>query len=267
LAAWTLFGRPLKAVAPSTGGRLVYAVGDIHGHARLLDRLLTIIEADASAQAPPNRPLLIFLGDYVDRGPGSAEVIDRLLGLKADGAFEVRLLKGNHEQALLRFLADPPSGEGWTRFGGLATLASYGVHLDGPALDDAGWHHVRDRFAAALPQPHRRFYETLETLLTVGDYAFVHAGVRPGRTLDQQSEDDLLWIRKDFLRRGLKFEKVIVHGHTPTEAPEITPHRIGLDTGAYISGVLSAVRLNGQAPFVLQATTQFLGAFPVGTEP
>jgi len=246
---------------------LVYAVGDIHGHAALLDQLLSLISSDFAAQKHEGPPLLIFLGDYVDRGPDSAEVIDRLLELKAESPFEVRLLKGNHEQALLRFLADPVSGQGWTRFGGLATLASYGVDMNGSVIDDDGWIEVRDRFAAALPQPHRQLYEGLETLLTVGDYAFVHAGVRPGRSLDEQVEEDLLWIRKEFLRQGLKFEKIIVHGHTPTQTPQITPHRIGIDTGAYVSGILSAVRLNGEAPFVLQASKAATVETRVGTEP
>lgn len=250
------FKRKPKAAPPrSTAGRLVYAIGDIHGHLDLLDRLLTAIEADVAGRAGGSRPMLIFLGDYVDRGPASAAVVDRLLRLQTDARFETRFLKGNHEEALLRFLSDAHYGPFWTRFGGYPTLVSYGMRDLAEDANDEDWPALRDRFAAALSPEHLTFYRQLEFIITVGDYAFVHAGVRPGKALHQQADEDLLWIRGDFLRAEGPFEKVIVHGHTPTEQPEITPHRIGLDTGAYKTGVLTAARLeDGAEPHILQAS-------------
>lgn len=246
--------RKTPTAAPaSTGGRLVYAVGDIHGRLDLLEQIIQIIVGDVRALDPRRQPLLVFLGDYVDRGPESAGVVDRILRLKAKPAFEVRTLKGNHEEALLQFLGDPNFGQTWADHGGLATLASYGVQPPLSRLEPEAWERARQGLDEALPAEHRAFFEGLELTVEVGDYLFVHAGVRPGVALADQAERDLLWIRSEFLQAQGPFGKVVVHGHTPMEEPQILPHRMGIDTGAYATGVLTAVRLNGSDAAVLQA--------------
>lgn len=244
------------ATEPGTAGRLVYAIGDVHGRLDLLQPLMRDIAEDALRSAPAIRPILVFLGDYVDRGPDSARVIDLVLELQASGAFEVRTLKGNHEEALLGFLDDPSFGPVWFEHGGGATLAAYGVTPPPARSDEEAWEEVREAFAAVLPERHRTFYERLELMVTVGDYVFVHAGARPGVPLDRQTEKDLLWIRGDFLQARPSFDKVIVHGHTPTAEPQILPHRLGLDTGAYATGVLTAARLDDAGQKVMQATAR-----------
>lgn len=249
-----LFRRPKDhEPAPSTGGRRIYAVGDVHGRLDLLGPLLHDIAEDAIASPPTQRPLLIMLGDYVDRGPASKGVVDLILQMKAWAKFEVRALKGNHEEALLQFLVEPTFGSAWFDHGGAATLASYGVQPPAQRTDPAAWQAASEAFAAALPAEHKAFYEGLELMVTVGDYAFVHAGVRPGVPLAEQAERDLLWIRQEFLADRGRFEKVIVHGHTPMEQPQLTPARLGVDTGAYATGVLTAVRLDGEDQRIMQA--------------
>jgi serine/threonine protein phosphatase 1 len=230
---------------PSTGGRLVYAVGDVHGHAEELGALLRRIAADAQASRAAQQPLLIFLGDYVDRGPDSRGVIDAVLAVEAAGEFEVVALKGNHEDALIRFLADPSYAETWIANWGEATLRAYGV-------ESWGGEAVQARFQAALPDAHRRFLGRLALSHTVGDYHFVHAGVRPGVAVEAQDERDLLWIRHEFLSSDAAFGKVVVHGHTPAYAPEVRANRIGVDTGCYFTGVLTAARLHGRARDFIQ---------------
>jgi serine/threonine protein phosphatase 1 len=238
---------------PSTGGRLVYAVGDVHGRLDALDPLIQAIARDALALRPKERPLLIFLGDYVDRGPASAEVVDRILKLKRLPAFEVRTLKGNHEEALLQFLEEPEFGPTWTEHGAAATLTSYGVEPPVGRDDAPAWEAARQALVAAIPAAHLKFYNGLELMITVGDYVFVHAGLRPGVALERQTERDLLWIRTDFTQARGPFEKIVVHGHTPTEDPQIMPHRMGIDTGVYATGVLTAVRLDDEGHVILQS--------------
>jgi serine/threonine protein phosphatase 1 len=251
-----LFGKSSRRkTPPSTGGRLVYAIGDVHGRLDVLSPLLREIAADALAARPSEQPLLVFLGDYVDRGPDSRAVVDTVLALAADGAFEVAALKGNHEEALLQFLDEPSFAATWMEHGAGPTLASYGVTPAATRTDAEAWVRVRDAFDAALPPAHRRFYQGLELIREVGDYAFVHAGVRPGVPLSAQAERDLLWIRHEFLGHEGPHEKVIVHGHTPTEDAQLLTHRLGLDTGAYATGVLTAVRLHGEEQRLMQART------------
>ena len=255
-----LFSRKARATPPSTGGRLVYAVGDVHGRLDALSPLLHDIAQDALMTRPAERPLLVFLGDYVDRGPESRQVVDRVLGMQVDGAFEVAPLKGNHEEALLQFLDEPAFAATWMEHGGGATLTSYGVQPNAMRSNVEAWVVVRDAFAQALPDKHRRFYKELDLVRVVGDYAFVHAGVRPGVALKDQLERDLLWIRYEFLNDRGPFEKVIVHGHTPAEEPQMLKHRLGLDTGAYATGVLTAVRLYGVEQRLIQAKVQHWAA-------
>lgn len=251
-----MFAQPTsrqKPSAASTGGRTVYAIGDIHGRLDLLRSLLSKIETDVSTSKPIATPMIVFVGDYVDRGPSSKAVIDRILAVQRSGNWEVGALRGNHENTLLEFLKDPMVGPTWAVHGGIETLLDYGVT---PPTADAGvdaWAATRQAFSARLPKRHLEFLLGLRTQFVVGDYLFVHAGVRPGVPLSEQSENDLLTIRRDFLARETPFEKVVVHGHTPTEAPFSGPYRINVDTGAYATGVLTAVRLEGSARRFLQA--------------
>ncbi|OHT21926.1 metallophosphoesterase family protein [Edaphosphingomonas haloaromaticamans] len=239
---------PPPSVAPvrlgSVDGGLVYAIGDVHGCYDQLCGLLGRVMEDIAGRGAGRRPILIFCGDYIDRGPQSAEVLDALCWLDRRAGFELHLLKGNHEQALLDFLEMPEDGEGWLEFGGVATLASYGVAPPAADLGPQDFRRARDELLDRMPAGHLRLLQRLELIVSLGDYAFVHAGIRPGVALDRQDEDDLLWIRRDFLDAAGPHEKIIVHGHSWADArPDIGPHRIGIDTGAYQTGVLTALRL------------------------
>ncbi len=236
-------GPPLTAPGASTGGRTIYAIGDVHGRLDLLDPLIESIRSDALASRGSTRPAIIFLGDYVDRGVSSRGVIDRLIGLGADADFDVKALRGNHEEALLTFLEDATFGPAWCEHGGAQTLSSYGVQPPIPRAGETDWEAIRLAFIEALPTAHRRFFEDLELFAVHGDYVFVHAGLRPGVPLDRQNPRDLLWIRQPFLDWAGSFDRVVVHGHTAADAAFLGPHRIGIDTGAYATGVLTAVRL------------------------
>jgi serine/threonine protein phosphatase 1 len=222
-------------------GRRVYAVGDIHGRADLLIRLMQDLREDSARGEYEGRPILIFLGDYVDRGFQSKEVIDVLLS-DIVSPFETYFLKGNHEAAMTQFLSDPSVGPRWAEYGGAETLVSYGVQPPRTRTSLEEWMQTSEALNAALPSEHLHFLSNLDLSVRIGDYLFVHAGVRPGVPLDQQTEQDLLWIREEFLgdRRGL--DAVIVHGHTPEQRPHRDTRRVGLDTGAYLSGRLTAAR-------------------------
>lgn len=220
----------------------VYAVGDIHGERELLDALYEMIEQDAkSILATGGTVVVVHLGDYIDRGSDSRGVVDRLM-TPLNGC-ERRFLLGNHEMALLRFLAAPETGVEWLRYGGAETLASYGV---APSLgDEARMRRLAAALRERMPQGHRAFFEKLEPYVVIGDYAFVHAGIMPGAPLERQNLGDLLWMREPFLSSSAWHGRVIVHGHTITDAPEDHFNRIGVDTGAYASGVLTCVALEG----------------------
>lgn len=234
-------------------GVRVYAVGDIHGELGKLEALIDVIAADIDA-SDAQRPVVVFLGDYVDRGPDSRGVIDRLSRPIWPGV-EVRFLRGNHEAALLGFLQAPSEYRAWLAFGGDATLASYGV---APVSADDGADRLL-RAAAALGErmdiAHRLFLDRLAPYHVEGSYLFVHAGIRPGRDLAAQRDEDLLWIREPFLSSGADHGFRVVHGHTIVDRPEILPNRIAVDTGAYAGGALSCVVLHGPAIQLLQATT------------
>ncbi len=231
---------------------VVYAVGDIHGCADLLDVMHGMIRHDS--QIPEfARKVLIYLGDYVDRGPDSKGVVDRILEKPLEG-FETYCLIGNHEDFLVDFLADPEAGPLWLSNGGLATLLSYGVDF----RPDTGLGHGRleelqQQFFDALPSSHLDFYRELQFSHVEGDYFFVHAGVRPGVPLHDQSDEDMLWIRNEFLDSSDDFGKMIVHGHTISWEPEFRGNRIGIDTGAFASGVLTGLALKGYERDILRA--------------
>jgi serine/threonine protein phosphatase 1 len=243
------------AVAParSTAGELIYAIGDIHGRYDLMKAALAGVVRDSGAAARGRRPMLIFLGDYVDRGPDSAKVLQALVWLQRRGDFTLRLLKGNHEQGLLAFLEDPEQGEPWLGCGGAETLVAYGVALPPTGAEPEALASARDALLDQMPASHLQLLQELELMALIGDYAFVHAGVRPEKPLERQTEAELLWIRRGFLDAPGPFERVIVHGHTwLDETPQVLEHRIGLDTGAYATGVLTIARLDEAAMELFQ---------------
>jgi serine/threonine protein phosphatase 1 len=227
---------------PSTpDGQRIYAVGDVHGRADLLRDVFAQIDEDCRSY-PTRNPLQIYLGDYVDRGPHSREVIDLLI--MRQQKHDVVCLKGNHEALALQFLNDPTILSQWKSLGGDATLRSYGISLAG-GEDARSQRETAIAFHQALSEKHRAFMEGLPLTHTCGDFFFVHAGVRPRVALDKQSPNDLLWIREEFLLCRENFGKVIVHGHTPVGQPDIQPNRINIDTGAYATGRLTCVVLEG----------------------
>ncbi|WP_395666948.1 metallophosphoesterase family protein [Methylocella sp.] len=219
----------------------VYAVGDIHGRLDLLDQTLARIDADI-ARDPVDTPLCVFLGDYIDRGPKSAEVVERLIERAASRP--TVCLRGNHELYVPEFLRNPPVLRHWGLYGGLSTLLSYGL---APSLQPTPQEELElaEELDRVLPASHRRFYEGLPLSFSCGDFFFVHAGVRPSVALSRQRDEDLLWIRDEFLSCAEPFEKIVVHGHTPTIEPEVRSNRINIDTGAYATGRLTCLRLEG----------------------
>ncbi|MBI1393620.1 MAG: serine/threonine protein phosphatase [Alphaproteobacteria bacterium] len=235
----------LKHLLPSRRQRPVgppdvrlYAIGDVHGRADLLDDLIRRIDEDPAEK--PKR--LIFLGDYVDRGSSSAAVIDRLLAISTAGRDAV-FLKGNHEAAMLDFLDAPMENFAWLDWGGEATLESYGVDLD-PRRTAAD---MGAELRGKVPAAHLTFLRNLAITHEEGDYFFVHAGVRPGTPLNEQTEEDLLWIREEFHAAAAdqRPDKTVVHGHHPTRRPVDNGWRIGVDTGAVWTGILTAVVIDG----------------------
>ncbi|MBG0811736.1 serine/threonine protein phosphatase [Methylosinus sp. H3A] len=220
----------------------IYAIGDIHGRADLLDALARQIE-DELASAP-TETLTIFLGDYVDRGLQSSTVVEWLS--RGDFPTPFHALRGNHEEILLRFLDDDSVLDGWRKFGGVETLHSYGVDVSS-VMRGKGYEEARRALVARFPDHHRQF--VVETPLTAsyGDYFFCHAGVKPGVPLRDQKAEDLLWIREEFLNFRGNWEKLIVHGHTPVSEPEVLPNRINIDTGAFATSVLTALVLEGDS--------------------
>jgi serine/threonine protein phosphatase 1 len=233
-------------------GEVVYAIGDIHGRADLLGNLLRQIETDAAAH-PDLLLRLVMLGDYIDRGAESRRVLDILVELKRRSHGRMIALRGNHEEAMLEFLDDPKTGAAWCEFGGRETLISYGV---GPprSRQPEELTAARDALLSILPEEHFRFLKDLEPFAEIGDYLFVHAGLRPRRVLAEQTEEDMLWIRDEFLNAPPWMPQVIVHGHTPFAEPSEGPGRIGIDTGAYATGVLTALRLEGDQRRYIQTS-------------
>ena len=230
-------------------GRRVYAVGDIHGRADLLDELIALIEADEQTRGPAETTL-IFLGDIVDRGPGSAAVIDRLRALRAV-RHDVRFLLGNHEEIFLGALdGEPKALRLFCRIGGRETVLSYG--MDAAEYERLDYEELVQRLETLVPDEHRDFLNGFEDMIVIGDYAFVHAGVRPDTPLDLQRTADLRWIRDPVLDHRTALEKTIVHGHTMTDEIERRGHRIGIDTGAYASGRLTALGIENGETWALQ---------------
>ena len=236
---------PAPTMAP---GVRVYCIGDIHGRRDLLRDLHDKIIVDAGGFEGARK--LVYLGDYIDRGMQSREVIDELLETPLAGFESVHLL-GNHEKTLLDFLDYPKQAAGWLAWGGRETLASYGVPLP-PSFRQPDPEALRDALRERISGHHLEFFRQMPLTHVAGDYLFVHAGIRPGVPLQEQSDSDLLWIRQDFTESTETHGHVVVHGHSISEEVELLPNRIGIDTGAFYTGVLTCLVLEGTSQRLLQ---------------
>jgi serine/threonine protein phosphatase 1 len=247
---FNLSSRQERGPAGAHGWR-AYAVGDIHGRLDLLEAMLAKIDHDLKRR-PARRTLLVFVGDLIDRGPSSAEVIERLRTYRRDGVRPAFLL-GNHEEVLLRIL----KGESdlitkWRWFGGSECLKSYGV--DASALAGLEGEPAVEVVRKAIPRSHVEFLNSFVDSLRFGDFLFVHAGIRPGIEIDQQRQSDLRWIREPFLFDDTDHGFVVVHGHTITPQVDVRPNRIGIDTGAYRTGLLTALAIEGSRTWFLDTS-------------
>ncbi|WP_140986275.1 metallophosphoesterase family protein [Asticcacaulis tiandongensis] len=252
-----------QAVPVSSIDMPTYAVGDVHGRFDLFEQMIARLWADAMKLKTPSR--LVLLGDYVDRGPESQDVLALICALQDTVAFreiwpEIIVLRGNHEATLLGFLEDASVGPVWVAHGGHSTLVSYGIHPPVNRTDSEAWEEVRLAFRDVFPARHLELLQSSRLTYQAGDYLFVHAGIRPGQALELQNEDTFLWIRNAFLKAERAGEHVVVHGHTPAEEVHNGAWRIGLDTGAYATGVLSAVYLNETERRVVQIGTDVAGS-------
>jgi serine/threonine protein phosphatase 1 len=243
----------VRQLAPVPGalppeGSVVYAIGDVHGRVDLLGELLAGVVADA-AWRPARRRVLVTLGDYVSRGLDSRAVVELLRCWEAPG-FERVALRGNHEDLLLRYLdGDHAAGRHWFDYDGLVALAHYGVR---PQPGAGSMEALRLGLRRALPAEHLAFFRSLPVSHGEGGYHFVHAGICPGVPLPAQSLHDQMWIRRPFLESARDHGAVVVHGHSVTREPEVRPNRIGIDTGAYRTGVLTCLALEGSRRWFLQ---------------
>lgn len=231
-------------------GRRVYAVGDVHGRDDLLQDLLARIESD-DAGRPAATTTIVFLGDLIDRGPHSRQVIERLSGYR-NPRIDLGFIFGNHEEVLLRILdGETEFLDDWLRFGGKEFVRSYG--LDPASLGSAKPALSLELLRSAIPSAHRAFLESFADTLVAGDYLFVHAGIRPGIALHRQRHQDLRWIRQPFLEFDGRHEHFVIHGHTICADIDERPGRIGIDTGAYMHGTLTAIGLEADQRWFLRA--------------
>ena len=219
----------------------LYIIGDIHGRSDLLDQTVNEIHRDIEKHGWREN-LTITLGDYVDRGPDSRGVLERLASNPFPGQYIA--LKGNHEVLFESFLHHGSGADFWRQFGGLETLHSYGVPVS-DLMVGKGAKEAARALNAAIPEAHREFLSSLKDSLSIGKYFLCHAGVRPNVPLDRQNVDDLFWIREEFLHSKQDFEKMIIHGHSPHEWPEIKSNRINIDTGAFATGRLTCLVIEG----------------------
>ena len=229
----------------------VYVIGDVHGCADLLDDMADQVHRHRQ-ESPRDRTIVIMLGDYVDRGSDSFLVVDKLLS----GLFQTEtvLLKGNHEAVLLDFLDGKLPLAYWSRVGGIETIESYRRRRpDLRHTFEASDPDAHAKFAQLIPDSHMAFFRNLPISISIGDFFFCHAGVKPGVALTLQRQDDLLWIRDEFLDSRTDFGKIVVHGHTPAPDVEILPNRINVDTGAYRTGCLSCVALDENGYTILRS--------------
>jgi serine/threonine protein phosphatase 1 len=222
----------------------IYAVGDIHGRADLLTETIVRIDEDIRRR-PIQHVVEIYLGDYIDRGPDSKAVIDQLAVRMVEN--HAVCLRGNHEALMEEFLRDAGAFPHWRQLGALQTLASYGVHPRG----DETPADLRHRFLTVFPRLHELFLRRLHYGYCCGDFMFVHAGIRPGIPIERQDLNDLLWIRHEFLNSSEDHGRFIVHGHTPVPHPDIRDNRIDIDTGAWKSGTLTCIAIEGAEILIL----------------
>ena len=231
---------PRPRLSSDTWPAAVYAIGDVHGYRQQLQALEADIIEDGAAIA--GEKWIVNLGDYVDRGPDSAGVIDHLLAPLPGGWRRIALV-GNHDDILLQYLRDPAAFGWWLLEGGTETMESYGVDVDrileGPDPDT----RLRDTFGARIPEEHLAFLSELPAALSLPRWFFVHAGIRPGVPLEMQAEEDLIWIRSPFLETRRQDGVTVVHGHTPGREPVVTAWRIGLDTHCFVTGTLTGLRI------------------------
>ncbi|MDE1994769.1 MAG: serine/threonine protein phosphatase [Rhizobiaceae bacterium] len=248
----TSFRRPRIELAPEDYD-VIYALSDIHGCYQAMVQAEQRIVRDASTI--PGRKLLLFLGDYVDRGPNSAEVLSHLCAPPPDG-FERHMLCGNHDDVFLKFLIDPEANTHWLEFGALPTIQSYGVDIDRLLDDGATVLDVRDALKQAMPRDHVELLFSLSVAVSVGDILFVHAGIRPRIALAQQTDEDLMWIREPFLIDGPQLPLLVVHGHTPAKYPDFGNGHIGIDTAVSMGGSLTVLKIEGDRKTIFTQTTE-----------
>ena len=245
--------QPTRALPAIPTGERVYAIGDIHGNLDLLSDLIRKIDADNAGRAPA-KTTIIFLGDLIDRGPDSAGVIEAAMALaQGDAGPAVRFLKGNHEEVFQRAASgDERALRHFIRMGGRETILSYPIAQ--ADYDNLTVEELAQRLLTLVPRTHVDFVTDFENCIVIGDYAFVHAGVKPGVPVAEQKTGDLRWIREGFINDNSPHDKMIVHGHTIFAEVDMQTNRIGVDTGAYRTGKLSALGLEGTERWVLQAT-------------
>lgn len=234
--------------------QVVYAIGDIHGRSDLLDLMLQKITADAKDSRSTRPVTVVFLGDYIDRGPNSAKVIEDLATLGGTPGVHLVFLMGNHERAMLDFMSNPSKGRRWLGMGGFQTLKSYGVRPVHPGASDDDMMECADALIQKVGPCKTFLREKLDLYHVIGNVMFVHAAAQPDLQVDEQSEAVLLWGNNDFMRYGGPSDYWVVHGHTISDNPERHLNRIGVDTGAYISGILSAARIDADGVRFIQVS-------------
>lgn len=237
-----------RRIARIPAGERYYIVGDIHGRLDLFEALIAAIETDDAA-GPAAQTTIVLLGDLIDRGPDSAGVIDRAIAWSKTRT--IRIIAGNHEEMFLQSFEDREMLRHFIRHGGRETILSYGIKRK--RYNELSIKDLQAELETLVPGKHRKFLEGFEDLIVAGDYVFVHAGINPANPLEDQKKADLRWIRDRFLKHTDPFSHVVVHGHTIFDGVEATEHRIGIDTGAFRSGRLTALVLEGETRRTIQA--------------
>jgi serine/threonine protein phosphatase 1 len=248
---WQLQNVSRPSVCRLPDGVRIYAIGDVHGRADLLEQMFAAIDTDLD-RYPADDSLHVLLGDYIDRGPSSRQVIDLLI--ERERLHDMVLLKGNHETFPIEFLRNPSILSEWSKYGGMQTLISYGL-TPSTKVDALAQNALAEEFAFALIESrHTQFFTRLKNSFSCGDFFFAHAGVKPGVPLARQRDEDLFWIRDDFLLHEGQFEKMVVHGHTPVNNPDFRDNRINIDTGAYATGRLTCLIIDKELATLITAS-------------